>query len=84
MLQAASRVACDVTWAAASGRKGRTYKMHVVRVCQARGLVRVDGIAQVAVDARPPEQHVAAVNVRLPRVGVVLPPERDGDLGQDL
>ena len=58
--------------------------MDIVRVCQARGLVRVDGIPHVAVDARPPEQHVAAVYVRLPRVGVVLPPERDGDLGQDL
>ena len=41
-------------------------------------------IPQVAVDARPAKQHVAAVNVRLPRVGVVLPPERDGDLGQHL
>ena len=41
-------------------------------------------IPQVAVDARPAEQHVAAVNVRLPRVGVVLPAKRDGDLGQHL
>ncbi len=43
---------------------------HVVCVGQARCLVRVDGVAAVAVDARPAEENVAAVDVGLPGVAV--------------
>jgi hypothetical protein len=43
---------------------------HIVCVGQARCLVRVDGVAAVAVDASPAEENVAAVDVGLPSVAV--------------
>ncbi len=43
---------------------------YVVCVGQARRLVRVDGVARVAVDASPAKENVAAVDVGLPGVPV--------------